>query len=119
MDPFATFSWRLIRPPMTLLVYGRRWRHPYDQAMSTYVGVASLVDGESGTFDVRVTLARADADGSHWFGSVQGMEEHLELDGHQVTVQLPTGARGHANVVIDLTEDVPHVRLVGSGPSPI
>jgi hypothetical protein len=87
--------------------------------MGTYVGVASLVDGDTGTFDVRVSLARADANGERWFGSVQGLDEHLELDGHDVFVELPTGARGLANIVIDLTEDVPHVRLVGSGPSPI
>lgn len=86
--------------------------------MGTYVGTASLVD-ETGSVDVRVTLASADADGTRWFGSVQGLEEHLELDGRDVVVQLPTGARGKASVVIDLTEDVPHVRLVGTGPSPI
>ena len=83
------------------------------------MGTASLVDGDTATFDVRVTLARADADGSRWFGSVQGLENHLELDGHDVTVELPSGARAKANIVIDLTEDVPHIRLVGSGPSPI
>jgi len=87
--------------------------------VGTYVGTASLVDGDTSTFDVRVTLARADADGSRWFGSVQGLENHLELDGHDVTVELPSGARAKANIVIDLTEDVPHIRLVGSGPSPI
>lgn len=87
--------------------------------MGTYVGTASLVDGTTGAFDVRVTLARADADGSRWFGSVQGLEEHLDLDGHDVVIQLPSGAKGRANVVIDLTEEPPHVRLVGAGPSPI
>lgn len=87
--------------------------------MGTYVGAASLLDEGAGTIAVRVTLARADVDGERWFGSVQGLEEHLELDGHDVVVQLPTGARGTANVVIDLTGDEPHVRLVGTGPSPV
>jgi len=87
--------------------------------MGTYVGVASLVDEVRGTFDVQVTLARADADGTRWFGSVQGLDDHLELDGQHVVVRLPSGAKGKADVVIDLTEDVPHVRLVGSGPSPV
>lgn len=87
--------------------------------MGTYVGTASLVDDETRTFDVRVSLASADADGTRWFGSVQGLEEHPELDGKDVIVELPTGARGRANVVIDLTEDVPHIRLVGAAPSPI
>ena len=89
------------------------------RAVGTYVGAASLVDGETGTFDVQVTLARADADGSRWFGSVQGLEEHAEMDGHDVVIHLPSGAKAKANIVIDLTEDVPHVRLVGAGPSPI
>jgi hypothetical protein len=87
--------------------------------VGTYVGTASLVDGETGTIDVRVSLASAAADGSRWFGSVQGLEDHVELDGHDVVIQLPTGAKGRANVVIDLTQDVPHARLVGAGPSPV
>jgi len=87
--------------------------------VGTYVGAASLVDADTGTFDVRVTLASVDDSGFRWFGSVQGLEDHLELDGHDVIVQLPTGAKGKANVMIDLTEDVPHVRLVGAGPSPV
>ena len=91
----------------------------YDRGVGTYVGAAALLDGDTGTFDVRVTLARADAEGSRWFGSVQGLDEHVDLDGHDVVVQLPSGARARANVVIDLTEDVPHVRLVGAGPSPV
>lgn len=87
--------------------------------MGTYVGSASLVDDETGTFEVRVSLASADPDGTRWFGSVQGLEEHPELDGKDVIIELPTGARGRANIVIDITEDVPHIRLVGTAPSPI
>ena len=89
------------------------------RGVGTYVGSASLVDAETGTFDVRVTLASADASGTKWFGSVQGLDAAADLDGHEVIVQLPTGATGRANVMIDLTEDVPHIRLVGSGHSPI
>lgn len=87
--------------------------------MGTYVGAAALLDVGTEPVDVRVTLSRADADGERWFGSVQGLEEHLELDGHDVWIELPTGVRGRANVIIDLTTDVPHVRLVGAGPAPI
>ena len=99
-------------------LHGRSRAFTYHRAVGTYVGNASLVDATE-TIDVRVTLASADAEGTRWFGSVQGLEEHLDLDGRDVTVQLPTGARGKANVVVDVTEDVPHVRLVGTGPSPV
>lgn len=87
--------------------------------MGTYVGAASLVNDETGTLHVRVTLASATADGSRWFGSVQGLDEHLDMDGSDVVVQLPSGATARANIVIDLTEGIPHVRLVGAGPSPV
>ena len=88
--------------------------------MGTYVGIAELLDHDDAKLaDVRVTLARADAEGEHWFGAVEGLDDHLELDGQDVIVQLPVGSRGHARVVIDLTGDVPVVRLVGSGPAPV
>ena len=87
--------------------------------MGTYVGAAALLDEQDAKLaDVRVTLARADVDGERWFGSVQGLEG-IDLDGHDVIVELPAGFRGQARVEIDLTGDAPVVRLVGTGPAPI
>src|SRR5687768_8114211 len=93
----------------------------YHEPMSTgtYVGSASLIDLRDGTgAEVTVTLARASSDGSRWFGSVQGLD-NFDLDGQDVDVRLPTGTHSRAQVMIDLTGDIPLVRLVGSGPAPI
>ena len=88
------------------------------RGMGAYVGVASLLDGnDAKVADVRVTLSAADVD--HWFGTVQGLDESLDLDGRDVVVELPAGVRGRARVVIDLTGEVPIVRLVGTGASPV
>jgi hypothetical protein len=100
---------------------GRRACSAYGGAVGTYVGAASLRDANYVNLaDVRVTLARADADGEAWYGSVQGLgDEQLVIDGQDVIVELPAGFRGRARVVIDLTGDVALVRLVGTGPAPI
>lgn len=91
---------------------------PYDARMGTYVGAASLLDADdSKVADVRVTLSAADVD--HWFGTVQGLDERLQLHGLDVTVELPAGVRGQARLVIDITGDAPLVRLVGTGTSPV
>jgi hypothetical protein len=88
--------------------------------MGTYVGVASLLDQHDDKLgDVRVTLATADAEGIRWFGSVINDDVVIDLNGQEVTIQLPAGTRGRAMVEIDLTGDEPRVRLVGSGPAPV
>ena len=89
--------------------------------MGTYNGVASLLDEhDAKLFDVQLTLATTDNTGTRWFGSVRSDDAVIDLNGHDVIVQLPTGTRGHATVQIDLTDgEEPRIRLVGSGPAPV
>lgn len=89
--------------------------------MGSYVGTAVLRgDNDDKLADVRVTLARADVSGDRWFGSVQGLDPTIpDLDGLEVVVELPAGLRGRARVVLDITGDVPLVRLVGMGAAPV
>jgi hypothetical protein len=92
----------------------------YASDVGSYVGTAVLLDDHNDKVaDVRVSLARADADGDRWFGSVQGLDPELDLDGHDVFVELPVGSKGRAKVVIDLTGAEPLIRLVGTGPAPV
>ena len=88
--------------------------------MGSYVGSAVLRNGHNNKVaDVQVSLATADATGERWFGSVQGLEGHNELDGREVTIELPAGLTGRAKVVIDLTGPEPLIRLIGNGPAPV
>jgi hypothetical protein len=88
--------------------------------VGSYVGSAVLLDGHNDKLaDVQVSLATADATGERWFGSVQGLVGHPELDGHEVIIELPAGLTGKAKVVIDLTGPEPLIRLIGSGPAPV
>jgi hypothetical protein len=88
--------------------------------VGSYVGAAVLLDDHNAKLaDVQVSLATADATGERWFGSVQGLDGHPELDGHEVTIELPAGLTGKAKVVIDLTGAEPLIRLIGSGPAPV
>ena len=108
-------------PKMVLLGMGKDGAPNYAVVVTagSYVGTASLVDQLDGLHsDVTVTLARADAEGTRWFGSVQGLAD-LERDGHDVVIELPNGARGKGRLEIDLTGDVARVRIVGAGPAPI
>lgn len=87
--------------------------------MGTYVGSAVLRDDDEGELaTVSVALARADPTGERWFGSVQGLDDAL-LDGRLVVVELPSGVRGRAEVMIDLTGVEPVIRLVGRGAAPV
>jgi len=85
-----------------------------------YNGLATVLDEhEAKLMDVHVTLVCADAANDRWFGSVREAAAMTELGGHEVIVELPTGARGRVNVEIDLSGDESRVRLVGTGPTPI
>jgi hypothetical protein len=101
------------------MVYGRIVR-AYDPYVGSYFGAAVLFDEEHTKLaDVQVSLATADAAGERWFGSVQGLEGHGELNGTEVVIELPAGLTGKAKVVIDLTGEEPLIRLIGSGPAPV
>lgn len=87
--------------------------------VGTYNGVASLLDEHDAKLvDVRLTLATADDAGLRWFGSTND-QAVIDLNGHEVTIELPAGTRGRAMVDIDLSGDEPRIRLVGSGPAPV
>jgi hypothetical protein len=101
-------------------IHGHGRREAYDRAVGSYVGAAVLLDDHNAKLaDVQVSLATADAAGERWFGSVQGLEGHGELNGADVVIELPAGLTGKAKVVIDLTGDEPLIRLIGSGPAPV
>lgn len=90
------------------------------RGVGTYNGVASLLDEHDAKLaDVQLTLASTDNTGLRWFGSVRNDENVIDLDGHEVVIQLPAGTRGRATVEIDLTGDEPLIRLVGTGPAPV
>src|SRR5688572_13277297 len=78
LDPIrGRLSLRLAPRRSTLLVVG------------AYVGAASLLgDDNESLAEVTVSLARADANGERWFGSVQGLDLGLDLDGRDVIIQL-------------------------------
>jgi hypothetical protein len=102
------------------MVYLRAPRGAYDPCVGSYFGAAVLFDEEHTKLaDVQVSLATADAAGERWFGSVQGLEGHGELNGTEVVIELPAGLTGKAKVVIDLTGEEPLIRLIGSGPAPV
>lgn len=90
------------------------------RGVGTYNGVASLLDEhDAKLLDVQLSLSRADAEGTRWFGSVRDAQAVIDLNGRDVIIELPSGTRGRAHVEIDLTNDDPRVRLVGSGSSPV
>jgi hypothetical protein len=89
--------------------------------VGTYSGVASLLDEHDAKLaDVQLTLATTDSSGAVWFGSVRNDDTVIDLNGHDVVIQLPTGTRGHATVQIVLTDgEAPRIRLFGCGPAPV
>ena len=87
--------------------------------MGTYVGAAVLLDADDSQIgSAQVSLATIDVSDGTWQGYAHGIDPAL-LEGREITVTLPTGTKGRARVVIDLTGANPVIRLIGIGPGPL
>ena len=87
--------------------------------MATYVGSAVLLDADDVQIgSAQVSLATIDVSAGTWQGYAHGIDPAL-LQGREVIVTLPTGTKGRARVVVDLTAEKPVIRLIGIGPGPL
>ena len=87
--------------------------------MGTYVGSAVLLDeNEEQIASAEVSLASIDVTDGTWQGYVHGVDADL-LEGREITVALPGGTKGHAQVIVDLTGTSPIIRLKGVGRGPL
>lgn len=74
-----------------------------------------LDEHEQPITNAEVSLASIDVSDGTWQGYVHGVDAEL-LDGREITVALPGGTKGHAQVIVDLTGQSPVIRLKGVGP---